>query len=211
MLAGVLASLTGAAQAELLSTDVSVFNDGLATLDTQTGLEWLDLTETHGINYSNLDNIVANSYPGWRKATIAEIDTLFTNTFDGLVLGTLQTLNSTQTSDFISLFGANSNGFADSFVENDSGVLKLWEVKLTGQVYNGYGSYNQYMNGLAHVGTFLVSDGGLTLTSQNNPAINLPGFSGDVNEVADVSTPIALGALGLFGMLGFSAARRRQK
>lgn len=49
-----LFSVSFCAQAELIPTDWRVANDKQATLDTTTGLEWLDLTLTAGYSYEQI-------------------------------------------------------------------------------------------------------------------------------------------------------------
>lgn len=51
----------GAAHASLVEQDLLVAGDGLVTLDTATGLEWLDLTATQGLS---VDKVLAGS-GGW--------------------------------------------------------------------------------------------------------------------------------------------------
>jgi len=57
--AGLLAC--GVAHATLVEQDLLVAGDGLVTLDTATGLEWLDLTATLGLS---VDKVLADS-GGW--------------------------------------------------------------------------------------------------------------------------------------------------
>lgn len=49
-----LGMLTKPASAVLISTDLLTAGDGLLTLDTATGLEWLDLTQTVGQSYNSV-------------------------------------------------------------------------------------------------------------------------------------------------------------
>ena len=67
----------GTAGAALIEGDLAAPGDGLVTLDTATGLEWLDLTATLGMSYNQAE---ASSYvtsDGFRHATMAEAQTLF--------------------------------------------------------------------------------------------------------------------------------------
>jgi hypothetical protein len=76
----VLSSITKAS-ATLMSVDDSNFGAGSFTIDTSSGLEWLDLSVT--LNQS-MDSIIANSgiggrYNGLRYATSQEVAALYSN------------------------------------------------------------------------------------------------------------------------------------
>jgi len=53
--------------------------DTAITFDTNTGLEWLDLTETNGISYSNMLTLLGSGqqYEGWRYANYGEVAAIF--------------------------------------------------------------------------------------------------------------------------------------
>ena len=54
-------------------------DNGTTTTDTDTGLEWLDITETTGLSYNE---VLASDYvtnDGYRFATEAEVHQLYTN------------------------------------------------------------------------------------------------------------------------------------
>ena len=63
-----------------LSAIAALIDRGDSTLDTSSGLEWLDATKTAGLSYSQ---VVAGSggwlTSGWRYATGAELNTLVVN------------------------------------------------------------------------------------------------------------------------------------
>jgi hypothetical protein len=97
-------------EAALVTRDlVSGSNDRLITLDTQTGLEWLDVNYTSGINSVNYiyDRDPFGAYPNvnfnllstFRFATLADIQLLFSNANVGLNLNSLWT--SFNTNDFL--------------------------------------------------------------------------------------------------------------
>lgn len=70
--------LANAAAAVLVQGDLNTPGDGLVTRDTDTGLEWLDLTETTNLSY---DDVVGGAggllAGGWRYATAAQVCDLF--------------------------------------------------------------------------------------------------------------------------------------
>lgn len=67
--------------ADLISLDDSAFGVGSITRDTDTGLDWLDVTATRDLSYDDVaaQMSVGGSYEGWRYATVTEFDTLIKN------------------------------------------------------------------------------------------------------------------------------------
>ena len=74
-----LAVVSFNASAALVSMDLNTSGDGLITLDESTGLKWLDLSVTVGQNYVDAETL----NPGWRYATNAEVEAIFSVSFDG--------------------------------------------------------------------------------------------------------------------------------
>ena len=69
------------ANAAFISRDWSNLNDSAITFDTITGIEWLDLSETVGLTFTDVlaQTGVGGEYYGWRYANLSEVETLFTN------------------------------------------------------------------------------------------------------------------------------------
>ena len=67
-----------AANAALTGGDYLTAGDGLLTLDTAHGVEWLDWTATVGYSYDSFEATLASGglYDGWRRATRADLDNL---------------------------------------------------------------------------------------------------------------------------------------
>ena len=60
----------------------TIIDGGWQTIDTDTGLRWLDVTATLGLSYSEVSSTLLGSgqlYDGWRYATVYEVSQLFTN------------------------------------------------------------------------------------------------------------------------------------
>ena len=72
------------AQGALVVEDLLVPGDGLITLDTRTGLQWLDVTATQGLSYNQAEASVYATTYGFRHATYAEVRALKES--EGLVL-----------------------------------------------------------------------------------------------------------------------------
>ena len=70
--AGIL--VAPAAQAGLLEIDLNAPGDALVTRDTDTGLDWLDLTESTNLSFDQVEADVGGFISdGWRHATGAEV------------------------------------------------------------------------------------------------------------------------------------------
>lgn len=67
------------AQAALLSTNDSVFGGSAITLDTETGLEWLDLPFSLNLSYNSISTQFGSggSFSGFRHASTTEVEALF--------------------------------------------------------------------------------------------------------------------------------------
>lgn len=77
-LVGLILSISGNAAIESLD---SSFGTDTITRDTDTGLDWLDVTVTRGLSYNQVTAQMGAGgiYEGWRYATMAELDTLISN------------------------------------------------------------------------------------------------------------------------------------
>lgn len=65
---------SGTARAVLIERDFLSPGDGLLTFDDQSGLEWLDLTETQGSSFNEVQSLVlpGGAYEGFRVVTPEE-------------------------------------------------------------------------------------------------------------------------------------------
>lgn len=80
---GIILFISASSNAAIISTDWQVSGDNLITQDTNSGLEWLDLTVTSGQAYLDSAQLsVGGDYEGWRYATVAEV-TGFLDAFGG--------------------------------------------------------------------------------------------------------------------------------
>ena len=89
VLAVMLASFVSTAQATLMTEDLSAPGDGLLTLDTSTGLDWLNLTLTKGVSYNDVFSGF-NGFTtifGFSYATVAEVGQLISDA--GVVQGNI--------------------------------------------------------------------------------------------------------------------------
>lgn len=79
VLASALALALGSAQAELVSVDYLAEGDGLLTLDSRTGLKWLDFTATTGLSASQINSGIGGWNSSFRFATENEATQLLSN------------------------------------------------------------------------------------------------------------------------------------
>jgi hypothetical protein len=74
-----LALLPYGARSDLVSMDDPQFGPGTVTLDTRTGLQWLDLPLSLGMSYDYASSLMAPGglFAGYRHATSPEVESLF--------------------------------------------------------------------------------------------------------------------------------------
>ena len=61
------------ASAELIGTDWKADGDKLATLETVSGIEWLDLTQTIGKSINDVQELLDTTFAGWRLPRRVEV------------------------------------------------------------------------------------------------------------------------------------------
>lgn len=218
---------SGASHAAFSATDWKSAGDAKATLDTSTGLEWLDLDLTGGWTLQAAINATQSggSLAGWRLPTKSEVTTLMNHwlgqswsnfgiqyyySWPSAVIDFYNTFGKTRSS------GSTSNGqwwsggvYLDGTTVLGAGVYHRdsWGSHSGQSWANDVTPYNinSYIDG---GGVFLVSDGGLTLSSVNNPSLNAANPNAPVNNqpVSNVPAP-----LGLFLVAGFAAVCLRRK
>lgn len=78
-LAGILAGLLMAAPASATLLEATIVNPDDGLFDSDSGLQWLDLTETLGLSYNAVQASSFVTALGFRHATSTEVETLFLN------------------------------------------------------------------------------------------------------------------------------------
>lgn len=112
-------------------------------------------------------------------------------------------------------YGTNGYLYGGAYFKRDNGTQGVSGFI---SINNTTGTSGWYFNPLTtttpdiignhQYGVYLVSDGGLTLSSINNPEININNPKSPINQVSDVSAHAGLGILGMFLMcLGFRRLR----
>lgn len=211
------------AQAGFVATDWQATGDGKATLHTETGLEWLDLKQTGGKSINDVKALLGTTYAGWRLPTFNEIYTMASAMFPVIKNNPGTTISGSylgaDTASF-QLFGANVGYYTYGLYEKNGYTYFFGAhtptpdpgpTAYTTTYFDYY--YDSNLNWKrVYEGVFLVSDGGVTLSSINNPALNINNPSAPVNttppvpQPSDVSAPLTISVL-LMGIFAF----RRQK
>lgn len=97
------------------ASPIQFLDSGRTTVDTKTGLEWLDVTETVNRSYLDVSSELSTAgsplgLEGWRYATRRDFEVLVSNFFDVTYTGGSFSINSdSAVVSFISLFGNTWN------------------------------------------------------------------------------------------------------
>lgn len=202
--------LSAQAQAAFVSTNWKSNGDGLATLDQSTGLEWLDISQTAYWSPGQVLNAISpgGALAGWRLPTQSEVVAMMNSWFSqswsqfGIVYYNSYPsaiINFYNTFGVTRAVGEASNGhrWSMGFYFNGAQILgagvyhkNSWGTH-SGQAWvNDVTSYTASSGAMDGSGMFLVSDGGLTLSSRENPALNAANPNSPYNQVAPVSAPL---------------------
>ncbi len=226
---------SGFAQAEFIQGDWLIEGDKQSTLDTRTGKEWLNLDNTEGMSLADVTQALDGELAGWRIAGLdevldlaysqAEIAGISNYFWDATTIESAKNPEENtsfnymvQHSGFARDFGLAFGGMTSSFY----GTYGLFVNDYKNEVDNFFSQYTtgrnngmrlmkesekNYTQGIASYGWWLVSDGGVSLSSINNPEINANNPDAPVNAV---STPLSLGVFA-FAAMGLAGLRRKQK
>lgn len=218
-LAGVMAS--GSASAEFIQSDVYVAGDNKAVLDTDTGLEWMKLSETVNqsiSSYMNLDN-------GWRLATQEEVTQYLYNLFDvddsdftgGKKEGRydITTYADNFDRDILDLMGVTYDSrawiYAQGYVlDEETGELAQYGIQYATNASTSYPTYLRVGEDAPTVtvgqrstfaSPFLVSEGGASFSSLNDA---------EFRAIQAAAVPLPLMGLGAIGLLALGFTRKKK-
>lgn len=220
------------AHAGFLTTDWLIVGDSKSVLHEETGIEWMRYSETQGLSIDSVELATQKGgvYYGWRLPTYMEVIAMFSEFKDpflssGWVGGTSNSMSTGHIYNnfeqarvkMASVFGGYYLNHATlgyrwitSFkYKNEEGVV----VKLGYEKARHPRSYSSGINGyLDYAGNFssndavfLVNDGGVTLSSKEQPSLN----ANNENSPYSVSAPFSIGSL-IFGSV-FLLTRRISK
>jgi hypothetical protein len=173
----------------LIQTDYRINGDSKATLDTNTGLEWLVLDQTRGKSMNQINDLLSTTLSGWRFPTTNEVDKFMIH-FGGSGLVSYHEYSSiTYFNKAKTNLGIYKNGYGHEYsggiYSNDVGSLFDYSLLVAGARMVNFSPqkflsfrHNNFSNDFSEAsviyGVYLVSDGGVTLTSIETPAINTP-------------------------------------
>lgn len=192
-------------QAELIQTDWKVENDNRVVFDTESGVEWLKLSETDSKSISYVMSQLGEGglYEGWSLATYDQVDEMLGYAYDNISPG-----------KFVNLFGYTRSYY---YGTAGSGYTRYWSAGYVHNVENDKVYYSGAWNGggsswsplsetsvsITHssvnVGVYLVSTGGVTWSSLNDES---------VNSLQNVSAPLSM-AIGGLGLMLLGSRRKK--
>lgn len=197
-------------------------------LDTDTGIEWLNIFATSGLSMSQVKaSIASGTLQGWRIPTNAEVESMYTRFFHGFNMNVHEYQNvsnstlKSRISAFKTLLGSPAYDHTKAAYYDENGILRPIGVFVRNSAYYMYGlntTVSSITDGTKSASTggyfqgfLLVSDGGTTLSSVNNPALNINNPNAPINQVpetpADVPVHAGFGVLGLL-LMAFGLRRR---
>lgn len=239
VIASLLLGVSFSSSASFLHTDYLVEGDSKASLDTDTGIEWLKLPNTQGMS---LDEIYSKTSRkgvlfGWRLPSHDEVADLmsklyrveYRNNGSNFVAGSSRFENDiAKNTKWFNVMGTNNRysyvydrskpraykSYSYGIAVSDDGSLRRSGYYSEERYY--YGSDLTFEGGVNYSSSqgtnasdsyFLVSDGGVTLSSKINPSLNENNPNAPVN---DVPVGMLFSALSLLG-IGFMSKNRRKQ
>jgi opacity protein-like surface antigen len=214
-----LIGMSSSASAGFVDTDWKTTGDGLASLHEETGLEWLDFTQTIGLSINGVKSLLDTTYEGWRLPSQAEVNHVM-HAITGLATenngykfytggpyrsqwGTYKSEARAVINTFGGLYSDRNDYRSQALHLNDTDANNVLMsgafINHQGYVYDDLNRSESLDYSLPIYSVFLVSDGGTTLSSIANPSLN----SNNSAAPSAVSAPLALGLMS-FGMLAFS-------
>ena len=210
-LIGACSLFSASSFAEIIQADLYEDNDARLVYDSETNLQWLDLTETAGMNISEVRyEMNGGRFDGWRFASRAESRLLLSHIFPSY---------SITGADYINTVRSESDLFVDLFGDmSDQARVVSPDYMSMGVVIDGPGWYlfGRYRSGMPRL--YLATDNianetdqveshygyGFMLVSDNADTYSLN--NGEYNTYKDV--PVWSIGLGSLALLGF---RRKKK
>lgn len=205
-------TLSVSSHAAFVATDWKTSGDGLATLDTSTGIEWMDLSQTRGRSIQYVMDNLSTEFAGWRLPTQAEVQQMMRNFFSGVytfnsTTGRVRVNSSSKTRiiQFETIFSRiyhkssddRGNYFSRGLYLGDDGNVKSagayrqthWSVENhdLDYIFNVSSSLTYSGNQCTAWNTpcysvWLVNDGGVTLSSIADPTININNPNAPINN-----------------------------
>jgi hypothetical protein len=184
---------------------------------------WLDLTQTDFMSIDQAERLTVegSTFEGWRFPTRAEVAQMMANAFPSQASrfqtqnswGGTNTTTDNEADRFRALLGNTYGYSSDDYtagISKDSSSSSFISGVYDRRDDDYVTLYSNHSYGYGHLhrdskyGVYLVSDGGITQSSRQDPSINANNAAAPINSV---SAPTLLGLMGL-GFFGFTARRR---
>lgn len=209
------------ANAALIATDWKTQSDSLVALDEDTGIEWLKLSQTDGLSIDQVTARLDGQFAGWRLPTRSEVIALMNNAFPEVFFDEISgrftdaSVSTNSMINFQNMLGKTGTHVSYGQYVNDEIEEKGgYKVLLAGAYYkyssksiyshNSIALDTSYVN--AQFGVYLVSDGGTTISSINNPELNIKNANAPINATS-VPLPASGAMLGL-SLMGLALRRK---
>jgi len=209
-LAIALTCVVSSASAALVKTDWKNAGDNLAVLDSTTGVEWLNFSATKGMAYDNVVQLfdAGDQFAGWRVPTVVEVRDMVNilSTRGIYATGNAASWQKDIFTGAMGISGTPNGWYSAGWYQKDNGLVDV--VGLLGNTFYNVGSvivnHDTYRGtGYPDLSTWLVSDGGTTLSSLNDPTLNIANENAPINNV-----PLTGALTGLF-LLGMYRSRKQ--
>jgi hypothetical protein len=214
---GIAVLLSAGASADFVHTDWQTANDGQVTLDTDTGIEWLKINNTVSQSINSVSGQMGSGgvYEGWRLPTQAEVRAYMSD-LTGRAYGPGGRYDESlsvaeRAAAFVGVTRAEiyrTYSYGLHLMDNGQAAMSGAYIDREGTVYYSYSQLGGYNNDFSHelYGVFLVSDGGASYSSLQDPSMNANNPRSASYGMSDVSAPAALGGIALLALGGL---RRR--
>lgn len=222
LISTVVVFMSSGANASLIKGDWQEQGDNLSVVDTVTGMEWLSMTETIDMSINDVSAELNSTYAGWRLPTTEEVDGLLNNFYytnmQSIYLNVRKYYYDV-ISDKMGRTTIGGQAFSmGRYLNTPDNIFGPYDVLMAGisrfNTYNNqiYRAHRQDGDMDTHditSGVFLVSDGGATLASLNNPSINANNTNPPYNALK-VPVPASFTLFGI-GLIGFLVKRKKMK
>lgn len=171
-----VSSVSFSANAEFIETDWLADGDKSATFDNESGLEWLDLNITRGMSLTEAKSqLDGGTLDGWRLPTEDELLQLVINLFPSASspYGGWTNISAEDNLFYRNTFvSGDTAAYSYGMFQHDNGQISFMGTYHSGLLAGfGFAKGVHSEAGRGDSGIWLVSEGGTTLSSINDPTL----------------------------------------